>query len=281
VNTADQLATSLVQVFEHCGHSDQLVRWAISREVHSAARAASGPEVGVFREDNVWNRITSAHIRNLSKYYLIRTLRPLIVQVGNDRRSYEIDPNRLQGRKANSRALKELCIAFLQHIFKSEHSVPVQMRYLCFCLKKEVEAHFAQRIDCALHALGCFMFLRLLCPALVMPSQYGVVSKPPPDNARRGLILAAKVLQNLANGVAFGEKESYMLEFNSLLDEYREPMKLFLDKLTAPTGESAASTAPEITAEQQEASWEYLRNYLSERRRIVVDILSKTPKNPR
>jgi len=51
-----------------------------------------------------------------------------------------------------------------------------------------------------------FIFLRLLCPALLNPRQFGLVSETPPMAATRSLVMVAKCLQNLANLIEFGGK---------------------------------------------------------------------------
>jgi len=45
---------------------------------------------------------------------------------------------------------------------------------------------------------------------------------------RRKLILVSKVLQCLANGVEFGEKESFMMVANKFIRNYRESMRRML-----------------------------------------------------
>jgi hypothetical protein len=97
-------------------------------------------------------------------------------------------------------------------------------------------------------AVGSFLFLRWLCPALVSPTpaQFGLlagnptnlvrficflfdrlkrhlflltwpVPEPPTVQARRGFVLVAKSLQNLVNGVDFGDKEQYAASLTLLV----------------------------------------------------------------
>ena len=47
------------------------------------------------------------------------------------------------------------------------------------------------------------IFLRLICPAMCTPDAFKIVSQPVTPEQRRGLVLVAKPLQNLANGVDF------------------------------------------------------------------------------
>lgn len=66
-------------------------------------------------------------------------------------------------------------------------------------------------------AVGAFIFLRFFCPAIVAPDVEGLVSTAPTKEMRRGLLLIAKVIQNLANNVLFGVKEPYMFPLNDFL----------------------------------------------------------------
>jgi len=56
------------------------------------------------------------------------------------------------------------------------------------------------------------IFKIFFCPAIVTPSSCGIVPVPPSEQAQRALVLVAKVLQNIANNVTFGSKETF-LEF--------------------------------------------------------------------
>jgi hypothetical protein len=47
-----------------------------------------------------------------------------------------------------------------------------------------------------------FLFLRLFCPALIAPHQYGLVAAEPSPDARRALVLLSKIVQNDARSAA-------------------------------------------------------------------------------
>ena len=49
------------------------------------------------------------------------------------------------------------------------------------------------------------------------PDAEGLVSTAPSKEMRRGLLLIAKIIQNLANNVLFGAKEPYMFPLNDFL----------------------------------------------------------------
>jgi hypothetical protein len=54
---------------------------------------------------------------------------------------------------------------------------------------------------------------------------------PPSQKNRRTLVLVAKILQNIANGVLF-QKEEYMLGFNDLISKQRPRLAESLEKIS-------------------------------------------------
>lgn len=57
-------------------------------------------------------------------------------------------------------------------------------------------------------------FLRLLCPALVAPDEYGLCKARPTDGVMRAHVLLAKLLQSVANEAPPFGKEEYMEGLN-------------------------------------------------------------------
>lgn len=81
-------------------------------------------------------------------------------------------------------------------------------------------------------AVGAFIFLRFFCPAIVAPEAEGLVSTPPSKEMRRGLLLIAKIIQNLANNVLFGAKEPYMFPLNDFLTQNIYHVTTFLREIS-------------------------------------------------
>lgn len=81
-------------------------------------------------------------------------------------------------------------------------------------------------------AVGAFIFLRFFCPAIVAPDVEGLISAPPSKEMRRGLLLIAKVVQNLANNVLFGAKEPYMFPLNDFLTQNIYRVTTFLREIS-------------------------------------------------
>lgn len=81
-------------------------------------------------------------------------------------------------------------------------------------------------------AVGAFIFLRFFCPAIVAPDVEGLISSAPSKEMRRGLLLIAKVVQNLANNVLFGAKEPYMFPLNDFLTQNIYRVTTFLREIS-------------------------------------------------
>src|ERR1700761_1176467 len=81
-------------------------------------------------------------------------------------------------------------------------------------------------------AVGAFIFLRFFCPAIVAPDAEGLITSAPSKEMRRGLLLIAKVVQNLANNVLFGAKEPYMFPLNDFLTQNIYRVTTFLREIS-------------------------------------------------
>ncbi|KAH7488060.1 hypothetical protein PRIC1_007828 [Phytophthora ramorum] len=82
--------------------------------------------------------------------------------------------------------------------------------------------------------LGGLVFLRFLCPALVVPHKMNLTpgGAPPNKQTQRTLVLLAKLMQSLANNVEYSTAtESFMVPFNSFLSRNRPKLTRFYDQL--------------------------------------------------
>ncbi|TGZ62152.1 hypothetical protein CRM22_007602 [Opisthorchis felineus] len=85
--------------------------------------------------------------------------------------------------------------------------------------------------------ISACIFLRLICPALLSPSLFGLVSAFPSEpSCQRNLTLLAKSLQSLANFSAFDDKEPYMRFLNGFVSSQMSAMRSFIRNIsTWPT----------------------------------------------
>jgi len=96
-------------------------------------------------------------------------------------------------------------------------------------------------------SLAGFIFLRFICPAIISPTGSNIVEGTEISvDAQRHLILIAKIIQNIANGVLFGQKEPFMLTFNNFVESNIEKVKIFLHELAQGTSLNS-SEIPKIS----------------------------------
>jgi hypothetical protein len=101
---------------------------------------------------------------------------------------------------------------------------------MCFYLRREVSKKFPTSAD---SIVGGFIFLRFFSPAIVLPVSYGVLPANPSPKAVRGVTLAAKVLQNTANGVLF-DNHNFFKFANDFITKNSPLCKKYFAKLTVP-----------------------------------------------
>ncbi|CAH8490631.1 unnamed protein product [Schistosoma turkestanicum] len=89
------------------------------------------------------------------------------------------------------------------------------------------------------------IFLRLICPALLSPSLFGLISAFPSEPAcQRNLTLLAKSLQSLANFSTFDDKEPYMRFLNGYVSYQLSFMRLFIRSISSSSLNSPSTTDP-------------------------------------
>lgn len=98
-------------------------------------------------------------------------------------------------------------------------------------LEKSKSVHSLASINVNL-VIANLVFLRFINPAVLMPTNYGLVKDDPTSNTKRQLVLITKVLQNLAGGVEFGKKEQYMVKLNPFIKQNTDKMQGFLGELS-------------------------------------------------
>ncbi|KAJ2809081.1 hypothetical protein H4R20_000385 [Coemansia guatemalensis] len=90
--------------------------------------------------------------------------------------------------------------------------------------------------------ISMLIFVRFFIPILTSPEAYGLVENKMSPANRRGLLLCAKVLAVLCNGVSFGTKETYLMPMNGLIREYRPRLRQFLHTISSGTNSNLATS---------------------------------------
>lgn len=122
----------------------------------------------------------------------------------------------------------------LSRIMNAVESVPYGMRWICKQLGTLAKQRFPDSDKYQIGSLmGGYIYLRFFNPVIVTPDAINFIQTKPSTIMRRNLVLIAKVLQNLSNGLLFRDKEYYMRVMNPFIESNREPLQEYFQKLAA------------------------------------------------
>ncbi|KAJ1817141.1 hypothetical protein LPJ75_001799, partial [Coemansia sp. RSA 2598] len=119
----------------------------------------------------------------------------------------------------------------------SWRQTPTSRKHMSPAMSLRMSKHASKRFSGSYFSpvetvISMLIFVRFFIPILTAPDAYGINVKMSPAN-RRGLLLCAKVLAVLCNGVSFGAKEPYLMSMNGLIREYRPKLRNFLHAISA------------------------------------------------
>eukprot|EP01083_Nonionella_stella_P072603 195816_1 len=119
---------------------------------------------------------------------------------------------------------------FIQRIIETVDSVPFGIRWICRQLAEMAQQRFPEADRYEIGALvGGYIYLRFFNPVVVTPESVHFVDKKVSKTMRRNLILVAKILQNLSNGVEFRDK--FMHRLSKFIEKHREDVQTYFARL--------------------------------------------------
>ncbi|KAF5371189.1 hypothetical protein D9758_004214 [Tetrapyrgos nigripes] len=224
----DGMINVLLNLFDTRASLMKLIKIMIDREV-----ANTENEAALFRSNSTCTRFLSAFARVHGYNYLRNLVGPLIkiMEALPAGQGYELDPTKAgdQDVVQNRKNVELVAKSFLDLISSSTSALPSMFREICVHIAKTVYQRWP---DAKFAALGAFVFLRFISPAVVAPETIDLES--PNDSLRRGLTLIAKIIQNLANNIFFG-KEAHMMVLNDFLRDHIAHVTRFLSELNRYT----------------------------------------------
>ncbi|XP_013408333.1 ras GTPase-activating protein 1-like [Lingula anatina] len=224
------LAKSLINIFRTEKQEAHLIRTMNDREIDEECTVSN-----LFRATSFATTLMDQYMKMVATDFVRHATNSFVMKVIESRQSCELNPTLLDN-PADATANREHLLSVLEdvvrNIFMSTDKCPLVLRYICGCLQKKVISKWPEDETVKTRVVSAFIFLRLLCPALLNPKCYNIISETPSEMAARSLKLVAKSLQNLANLVEFGAKEPFMEVLNSFILENKQRMVLFLDELS-------------------------------------------------
>lgn len=203
------------------------LRYLFRLEIRGTLKTAANT---LLREESAATKVLSIYFFIVGQSYLYDLLHPLVLEIRDASEHLNIDPSVIgvQEAAANVARLLMICQHFLQRVCSSSSGCPTELRRLFMGVKQEVMKRFPTMET---SSVGNLFFLRFVCPSIIAPERYNILSEPPSANVRKSLILVSKILQHLVNGVAF--EGSYMEQCNEFLSEDSRLMLYnFIDEFT-------------------------------------------------
>ena len=225
----DELTISLLNIFEARGKSFVLLEALIKQEIEETEN-----ESELLRRTCVATKMLSIYAKWKGAGYLKATLQKVVerLMLTSKDLNLELDPTRVSSEEElqkNALQLQIVAKVFIDDIRASSANIPPSFRKICSIISDAVMPRFP---EAKYTAVGAFIFLRFFCPAIVAPEVEGLVATAPSKEMRRGLLLIAKVIQNLANNVLFGAKEPYMYPLNDFLTQNIYRVTTFLREIS-------------------------------------------------
>ncbi|KAI1099294.1 GTPase [Jackrogersella minutella] len=229
----EELTISMLNIFESRGMTFDLMEALIKQEIEDTEN-----ESEILRRNCVATKMLSIYAKWKGANYLKATLQKVVerLMLTSKDLDLELDPTRISSQEElqkNALQLRIVAKVFIDDICASSSSIPASFRRICSIISEAVMPRFQ---EAKYTAVGAFIFLRFFCPAIVAPEAENLVDVPPSKEMRRGLLLIAKVIQNLANNVLFGAKEPYMYPLNDFLTQNIYRVTTFLREISVPPG---------------------------------------------
>ncbi|TFK24729.1 hypothetical protein FA15DRAFT_406917 [Coprinopsis marcescibilis] len=220
----EMIISVLLNVFDSRNSLMALMKLMVEREV-----AQTDSESALFRSNSTCIRLLSAFARTHGYHYLRSLINPLIRMLAAPSDSQEVRAN---GEGVEGLSIEYVVSRFITIITSSTDIVPIMIREMCAHIGKVVSELWP---DARFSALGAFIFLRFISPAIVTPELIDVELPREADEMalRKGLMHVAKIVQSLANNIFVG-KEIVTNQLNKFIQANGPRILEFLENLQEP-----------------------------------------------
>lgn len=211
VSEIDVMLPVMINIFDTRTGLLALLKAVIDKEI-----SRTDSPTDLFRANTMCARLLASVARVQGYNYLRAILAPLLEEMGHYpvERRYDLDPSKMNEAdlEDNLNNIKRMAQMFLDVITSSATMLPPLCREVCAYIADRVSS---QWVESKYSAVGGFLFLRFICPAIVTPETVDLSYDP---SIRKGLLLITKIIQNLANNVLFG-KVQFMMVLNTFLED--------------------------------------------------------------
>ncbi|ETE70240.1 Ras GTPase-activating protein 1, partial [Ophiophagus hannah] len=217
------LASILLKIFLHEKLEALLLRTLNDREICVEDEATT-----LFRATTLASTLMEQYMKATATRFVHHALKDSILKIMESKQSCELNPSKLEKNEdvnTNLAHLLSILSELVEKIFMAAEILPPTLRYIYGCLQKSVQSKWPANTTMRTRVVSGFVFLRLICPAILNPRMFNIISDSPSPTAARTLTLVAKSVQNLAN------LEPYMEGVNPFIKSNKHRMIMFLDEL--------------------------------------------------
>jgi len=261
------IAKWIMTLFKTSNKLMYLMQVAIRQEVKCTCIDA------LFREDTMVCTLASSFLKSAGGDYLREILGPVISKVAPSKKSYEIDLHKPGGSKTNEKRVRKLVAELLKVIFESSSSCPASVREFLFYMRNEIRDRYTSaEAECTVRS---FFFLRFVCPTIVNPRENGAIRKFPTEEAKRGLCIAARIVQTLANDSACDASQPHLEKINKLITDHKPNMHKYIEGLSNKSVVTKEAMPDSLTNTQlRKLAVEELQKYMYHKIKSLPAILT-------
>ncbi|GMT03793.1 hypothetical protein PENTCL1PPCAC_25967, partial [Pristionchus entomophagus] len=201
----------------------------------------------LFRSQSLAIKMMNELMRVYGHYYLVKTIKPVLDTIYNDRLCCEVDPTKLQADEnleENQSNLVAYFTACFDRVVSSAFACPFPLREIFSDLRNVVRRTTGKH-EVEMLALSSFLVMRFFAPAILNPKSFGVKRDQPGVDSRVGrtLVLLSKMLQRLANCTVSMQplisKESWLVPVMTRVtsEENKRAMVAYLEAISTVDGE--------------------------------------------
>uniref|UniRef100_A0A673FZF5 Ras GTPase-activating protein 1-like n=1 Tax=Sinocyclocheilus rhinocerous TaxID=307959 RepID=A0A673FZF5_9TELE len=173
------LASILLRILRHERVEAPLLRTLNDREINMEDEATT-----LFRATTLASTLMEQYMKATATPFVHHALKDTILKVMESKQSCEVmELNRTMLFSGQKRRTVNISVS-----------------------EKSVQQKWPTNTTMRTRVVSGFVFLRLICPAILNPRMFNIIADPPSSTAGRTLTLVAKSVQNLANLVEFGAK---------------------------------------------------------------------------
>ncbi|KAJ6247320.1 inhibitory regulator protein ira1-related [Anaeramoeba flamelloides] len=224
--TSKKMANALFYLFDFFGFSLPLVQLCIRYEILSNKDKES--KANLFKQNDMSSLLSSIFVQIHGQRHLIKILsKPVNGAINDYKENYSNKQNK--DNSINTQFLKEHFHKLVDAVLDTNEKLPIEIKLICYYYQNELEQQYPGLF---IAAVGSFLFLRYICPAIVSPENHNIVKKQSVSNVtRRILINLSQVIQKFALELKFNESTRKQLSLlNPEIEKKSQARNTFYQK---------------------------------------------------